>query len=205
MPQHNTEAAPDSQSLPAPTTVQHGEEGVWLFIFGDMMFFGLFFVSFLFYRAGDPAGYDRSQILLNQSYGLGNTLLLLTSSWCVAQAVHAFRVADKSRCRLLLMLAIGMGIGFVLSKSFEWSGKFADGITVQTNEFFMFYFMLTGIHLIHVLLGIGVLCFVSNRVGGADNASNGSRCMVVLESGAAFWHLVDLLWVVLFALLYLVR
>jgi nitric oxide reductase NorE protein len=85
-------------------------------------------------------------------------------------------------------------------KVIEYGAKFRAGITLTSNDFFMFYFMLTGIHLLHVLIGMGVLTFLMRHTaaGVLDE-----RRIQHLESGASFWHLVDLLWIVLFALLYL--
>jgi nitric oxide reductase NorE protein len=85
---------------------------------------------------------------------------------------------------------------------FEWGGKIADGITLNSNEFYSFYYMFTGIHLVHVLLGMGVLVYLLVRSKRPDP---GTSYVALMEGGGAFWHLVDLLWVVLFALLYLLR
>jgi len=86
-------------------------------------------------------------------------------------------------------------------KFFEYSEKIAAGFTLTTNDFFMYYFMLTGLHLMHVLLGLGVLCYLWFSLRAAPSADS----MRTLESGASFWHMVDILWIVLFALLYLLR
>lgn len=86
------------------------------------------------------------------------------------------------------------------NKAFEWRTKLAEGLTPATNDFFMYYFVLTGIHLLHVVIGIGVLVLV-RRISQRPNL--GVRAICAIESGATFWHLVDLLWIVLFALLYL--
>ncbi len=89
-----------------------------------------------------------------------------------------------------------------MSKVFEWGGKIAAGITLNTNEFYGFYYMFTGIHLLHVLLGMGVLVYLLARSNRADP---GASYVAVMEGGGVFWHIVDLLWVVLFALFYLLR
>lgn len=178
-----------------------GEEGVWFFIFGDMLFFAAFFVTFIYYRAQSPELYDSSQLGLKQIFGLVNTILLLASSWFVAQSLQVFRAGRLALARRLLAGAICLGTGFIVSKAFEWGDKFAHGITIETNEFFMFYFMFTGIHLLHVVIGIGLLVYMHRLAGRARTDDS----VVTMESGAAFWHLVDLLWVVLFALLYLMR
>jgi nitric oxide reductase NorE protein len=92
--------------------------------------------------------------------------------------------------------------GFVIVKALQWSARFAAGQTISTNDFFMFYFMYTGIHLLHVLLGLIVLTLLFLAAGRPSLDANAVR---LVESGGIFWHLVDLLWVVLFALFYLLK
>ena len=97
-------------------------------------------------------------------------------------------------------------MGFVVIKYFEWSEKIAAGLTIETNNFFMYYYVMTGIHLIHMVIGIGVLIFLWQSVRGTELDSRDVGMGVgVLEGGACFWHLVDILWIALFALLYLMR
>lgn len=176
-----------------------GEEGVWVFIFGDLLVFTAFFITYAVSRSDEPGLFAASQDLLDRKLGLLNTLLLLTSSWFVALGVHAVRRQDR-RARTLLACGIACGIGFVAVKAFEYAAKIGAGITLNTNGFFIFYYMFTGIHLIHVLLGLGVLIYIFTRFERSGRWPGG---MTLLESGTAFWHMVDLLWVVLFALLYL--
>jgi nitric oxide reductase NorE protein len=179
-----------------------GEEGVWVLILGDMLAFSVFFVTFLFYRQQDVALYATSSETMERGFGLLNTGLLLTSSLFVALAVHDARDGHSSRVAKLLSAAFACGVGFVVSKAFEWGGKITAGITLNTNEFYSFYYMFTGIHLLHILIGLGVLGYLIVRSRRVDP---GASYVTAMEGGGAFWHLVDLLWVVLFALLYLVR
>ena len=187
--------APRTRHLP-------GEEGIWLFILGDMMVFALFFLTFVYYRSTDVETYVTAQRGLNEGLGLLNTLFLLTSSWFVALAIRAVRKGRSVSASWLIAAAMFCGLMFVVVKIIEYREKFAAGITVLTNEFFMFYFMFTAIHLIHVVIGLGVLTYLRLLSRRPVAAAGDIRAF---ESGAAFWHLVDLLWVVLFALLYLVR
>ena len=175
-----------------------GEEGLWVLIFGDMIVFSVFFVSCAMSRAQDVAQFHKSQALLDQHLGLLNTLLMLTSSWCVAQAVAAVQRQDP-RARLYLAGGISGGVGFVIVKAFEYSAKISHGITLTTNDFFTYYYGLTAIHLIHVLIGLAVLTFTFSRFKNGRFAAP----FGLIEGVGAFWHLVDLLWIVLFALLYL--
>lgn len=177
-----------------------GEEGVWVFIFGDLLVFATFFVTYAVSRMQELDLFRQSQAQLDRGLGLANTLLLLTSSWCVAQAVAAVRRGDR-RARTLVAAGIACGLGFVGVKIVEYSAKIRAGITLNTDPFFTFYYMFTAIHLIHVVIGLGVLTFICTRF---DRAGRFAASHGLMEGGGAFWHLVDLLWIVLFALLYLV-
>lgn len=177
-----------------------GELGIWLFVAGDLIVFAVFFVLIALGQRQSPDMFVQSREQLDLRMGLANTLLLLTASWFVAKAVERLREGARTACTRHLTFAMLCGAGFVANKAVEWSGKLQHGITPATNEFFMFFFVFTGIHLLHVLVGIavlGVLRGVSRRV------VRGPHDLRTLESGATFWHLVDLLWIVLFALLYL--
>ena len=185
-----------------------GEAGVWVLILGDIFAFSAFFAVFLLHRAQNVALFSVSQATLDRRFGLLNTALLLTSSLFVARAVIAARAGAAAetlagrRSARLLMLALACGGGFVVSKAFEWGAKIAAGITLNTNEFYGFYYMFTGIHLLHVLVGMGVLTYLLAR---SRRAEPGASYAAVMEGGGAFWHMVDLIWVVLFALFYLLR
>jgi nitric oxide reductase NorE protein len=200
---NNTSAA-TTAAMPEPPLARRlpGEDGVWLFVFGDLMMFSLFFIIFLHARGPNVELFAASQALLNPALGLLNTLLMLSSSWFVAMAVHAARQGPGRATPVLLLMAIACGVGFAVVKVIEYSEKVRAGITLTTNDFFMYYFMFTGIHFVHVLLGMGVLVFLARSTRAGQRSANTVRN---LESGASFWHLVDLLWIVLFALLYLVK
>ncbi len=170
-----------------------------MLIIGDLMIFSLFFLTFMVYRHGEPALFAASQAKVNAHFGLANTILLLTSSLLVATGVQRVR---GGRAGAWFFAGGGLcGLGFVVIKGFEYHQKIAAGINLNSNDFFMLYFVFTGIHLVHVLLGIGVLTLLTVTARRPDAAGR----MVLIESGAVFWHLVDLLWLVLFALFYLMR
>ena len=179
-----------------------GEEGIWLFVFGDLMVFSLFFCIFLYYRGLNVDLFVSSQAHLNQVLGAINTVLMLSSSWFVAMAVNAARRGLGRVTPMLLLLAVLCGAAFGFVKFLEYSEKIRAGITLTSNDFYMYYFTFTGIHMVHVLLGMGVLAFLARSVWTGSFDAGKIRN---LESGASFWHLVDLLWIVLFALLYLIR
>jgi len=173
-----------------------------MFIFGDMLVFSTFFIIFAWYRGEDPELYASAQAHLNQGFGLLNTLLMLSSSWFVASAVQMARHQKTRGCVAGFLLGAACALGFGVVKFFEYGEKLRVGITPMSNDFFMYYYVFTGIHFMHVLIGMGVLAYMAAyaRSGGFD-----AHKLRNLESGASFWHVVDLLWIVLFALLYLAR
>lgn len=171
-------------------------------LFGEMSFFAAFFASFLYYRGFDPSGFDLAQRELNQSVGLINTVLLLTSSLFVAKAVEATRRVQTDVAPRLFLLAIACALGFICLKAYEYHELFDRGIAISDHTFFSFYFGLTVLHLGHVVIG-AILLFVMSRATRRRLAKPVHFAMT--ESGACFWHMVDLLWIVIFALLYLVE
>lgn len=126
-------------------------------------------------------------------------MLLLSSSLAIAIAVAALRAGTLRQARLRANFGIGFGLAFICVEIIEYGEKIAAGINPTTNNFFMFYFSFTGIHLLHVIVGLGALAFILSRCNALPTP-NGIR---VIEGCAIFWHLVDILWVILFAILYL--
>jgi len=179
-----------------------GELGTWVFILGDMTVFALLFGIFMYYRDKQPALFAHSQLTLHKSFGVINTLLLLTSSLCVVTAVRAVRKGAQRLPTILLGVAVVCGLGFTLNKFLEWGGLLSHHHYPDTNNFYMYFFVLTGIHFFHLLLGMGVLTAL---IVLSRKPSLSEKEMMFFEGGACFWHMVDLLWIVLFALLYLVH
>ncbi len=177
-----------------------GETGMWVLILGDLMMFGLFFATFTYYRNQDLAVFQAARTALAPALGALNTVLLLTSSLFLARGVNAYRNGAAAAGRLQVLLAWLLGLGFVIDKIIEYRGLGAQALGPGSNDFFLFYFMLTGIHLAHVLIGLGVLWWIRARMTRPD-LTHGN--IAAVECGALFWHMVDLLWIVLFALLYL--
>jgi nitric oxide reductase NorE protein len=192
----------DEVTPAAATRHVPGETGTWIFIFGDMLVFAVLFATYLYYRGEDPGLFNGSQEALNPTYGAVNTLLLLLSSLLVVLAVHCVRRGLRRVAPRLIAGAFTCGVGFSAMKIVEYSDKVGHDITPATNDFFMYYFVLTGLHWFHLLLGLAVLSylFVLSR-----KPSLTPRQFAFFEGGACFWHMVDLLWIVLFPLLYLVN
>ena len=179
-----------------------GESGFWILILGDLTAFALLFCVFIYYRGHDVGLYLDSQLRLNRAFGALNVVLLLTSSWCVVQGVEAFRERITQRARRCFGAGFLLGAGFVVVKVLEYGDKVREGIAASTNEFFMFFYVLTGIHLLHLVIGLGVLAWMRAK---SRSEWSTHRDVALAECGGVYWHMVDLLWVALFALLYLLR
>jgi nitric oxide reductase NorE protein len=179
-----------------------GEAGIWVFIFGDMVVFAIMFATYLYYRGDDVALFNTAQQRLNPDFGLVNTLLLLASSLLVVLAVGLVRTGAHRPARPLILGAIGCGLWFSVLKVIEYSGKLDAGFTPQNNQFFMFYFVLTGLHWFHLAIGLAVLAYM---YFSARRTSLDVKQFAWFEGAGCYWHMVDLLWIVLFPLLYLVN
>jgi len=197
-----THAVHEVESRPAPVAGQHaiGQSAMWLYIVGDLFIFGGWFVFYLVYRAMEPAVFLASQAQLNQTAGMVNTLILLVSSWLVALCINLARSGRHDEATRYAVLTIVAGAVFAASKVYEWTSEVAAGHTFTSNDFFMFYYFLTGVHLFHVLCGFVVLGVLARHL-----RTPALRSQVVIENCAAYWHTIDLLWVVIFALLYVMR
>ena len=178
-----------------------GEGGTWVFLFGDMLVFGAFFVTFLVERSKAPGAFDAARTTLHIGVGVINTLVLLTSSLCVVLAINAIRAGLRQIATRAVVAAMVFGVLFIALKVYEYISLGTAGHGPGANNFYLYYFILTGLHLFHVCLGLGALTFVLTQARRPE--LNDTRTALV-EGAACFWHLVDLLWIFLFALLYLV-
>lgn len=179
-----------------------GDLAVWLIILAELLAFGILFLSYAFARTFDVALFNASQRTLDLNSGAINTALLITGSWCVVRAVQAVKQDASAAGSRWLLAALACGTGFVVIKLLEFSDKAQAGIDLSTNTFYMFYLLLTGFHFFHVLAAMVFLTIllVKTRAG-----HYGQQNHHALETGAAFWHMVDLLWIVLFPLVYVMR
>lgn len=177
-----------------------GLPGIWVFVLADMGFFALLFLSYVLEQSSHAEIFTQSQRTLNVGLGLTNTLILLSSSWFVALAVHATRNKQQKWVTRFLFLAILCGLSFVTIKIVEYNAKFRAGISILTNDFYMLYFAITTLHLLHVIVGTVVLIIITNKAkrGGYHPGNT-----LGIETGATYWHMVDLLWVMIFPLFYL--
>lgn len=177
-----------------PLSQLPGNPMIWLLIISEIAVFGAGFAGFVIAFLLDPETFIRSQDTLNRLAGAINTMVLVTSGLFAALAVKEESEGRTGRMRMWILLAILTGLVFLGVKYVEYAGEIAAGHTIDTNTFFTLYYLLTGFHALHVVLGIVILAVVAWK-HSLDN----------LETGAAFWHMVDLIWVILFPVVYLLR
>jgi nitric oxide reductase NorE protein len=170
-------------------------------VFIDMAIFALIFLVFMLERVSNFASYESAQHHLNALFGLFNTLVLLTSSWCVVEAVHCARRRAAEEVATRLTFALLLGFLFVLSKFIEYRAKIMAGIGPATNPFFSFYFFITFVHFLHVVAGMLVINIFRRR---AESCRDSKTYTVGLENLGLFWHYVDILWIFIFPVLYLI-
>lgn len=173
--------------------------GILTFIIADLIVFAMLFTGFMVDRSAELAVFNESANKLNFHLGLANLLILVTSGLCVVFAVTAAREGRVAALRNWILAGFVIGAAFGVSKVVEYGDKFADGISMHTNNFYMYYYALTGAHFLHFLGGMGALAFIwvySLRHAGAP----GFRSKI--EAVGLYWHMVDLLWILIFPLLY---
>ncbi len=166
-----------------------GDLMMWILIVSELLVFGAGLLAFLGVRIMDPLAFAQDQDNLNRVAGAVNTIVLITSGYCAARAV-----ASPKKMRLWLSGAMLLGLVFLVVKYMEYAAKSAMGIDIETSQFFTFYYLLTGFHAMHVVAGLVIFALVMRW----PNPRN-------LEAAAMFWHMVDLVWVLLFPIIYLVR
>ncbi|OBF12074.1 cytochrome C oxidase subunit III [Mycobacterium sp. ACS4331] len=191
-------ATPETDPAPARAHLP-GDGDMWVMVLGDLIIFAGYFVVFMIYRAMNPDEFLQAQQHLAINLGVLNTVILLTSSWFVARAVLATRGGQYAHAVRLIYAGGFLGLLFMIVKGYEWYAKISAGHT-NAETFYSFYYVITGVHLVHVLIGLIVMGVLVREL---RNPSRRRASMV--ESGAIYWHMVDLLWVLIFALLYVMR
>lgn len=171
-----------------------GDLMIWVLIVSELLVFGAGLAAFLAVRLTDPAGFAAAQDHLHRAGAGFNTLVLVTSGWLAALGARAVEGGRIARARWQLAAAAALGLVFLAIKGVEYADKAAQGIGVETHPFFTFYYLITGFHAAHVAAGVIVLLLVALRARPRE-----------VEAGAAFWHMVDLVWVLVFPVIYLLR
>jgi len=185
--------------------------GMWLFLFTELLLFGGLFILYSVYLARYPHEFTEAGRELNVTFGAINTVVLLTSSLFAAMAVTAVKRGERRATLALLSGTLCCAAVFLIIKYFEWSAKIHHGIYPGSprlvagapgeSVFFGLYYLTTGLHGVHVVIGGAVLAWIGARVkSGSLNQGNN----VALENGTLYWHLVDLVWIFIFPLYYLI-
>ena len=177
-----------------------GQQDMWAFVLFETLVFTSYFVVYLLFRAQHHELYLQAQANLDLRIGIFNTIALLLSSWAVARCVQASRDGAYRSALTNAFMTIFFGFVFFVSKVLEWAKEIRMGNGFTTNEFFQHYFFLTSIHFLHLLIGFIVMGVVIYQLWSPKR-----RSQELVETGATYWHTVDFLWVLIFALLYVVR
>lgn len=198
------------------TPVQQFESaklGMWLFLAQEILFFSGLFVAYGIFRLQYPEAFAVGSMQLDRIMGGANTIVLLFSSLTAALAVRSAQLGERSKVSTFLLITIGCAFIFLVVKYFEYKAKFEHGLLPgvhwgpthplpeHTHFFFGIYFMLTGLHGVHVVIGIGVLTWIWLRNQRGEFTK---EYWTPVDLSALYWHLVDLVWIYLFPLLYLV-
>ncbi len=191
---------------PSPdVTVRYppGDLAIWIFILAELVVFAAFFAAYAFTRMNNVELFNEFQQQLDQRAALINTLALITSSYFVVRAVSAIREDNRRHCVVWLLAALAMGALFLIVKMGEYQHHFiVEGVSLSTNTFYMFYISLTFFHFMHVIMGMVILAAV---VVMAAKGKYSAAEHTGVETGASYWHMVDLLWLIIFPLVYVMR
>jgi len=185
--------------------------GMWIFIFTEILLFGGLFLVYSVFRSKWPEDFQIGAFQLNTFIGAINTVVLLVSSMTVAMSITALQKKDKKLCLNLILLTLFLAAVFLVNKYFEWGKKidhtlYPGSDLVKTLKhgqiiFFSLYFLMTGLHALHIIVGMTILAIIYFKVKN-DKITHDNY--VFLENGGLYWHLVDLIWIFLFPLLYLI-
>ncbi len=171
-----------------------GDLMMWVLIVSELLVFGAGLAAFLGVRMTDPAGFAAAQDHLNRAGAGLNTMVLVSSGALAAWASQRAHAGDVRQTRIALGGAVLLGVVFMAIKVHEYALHVRDGISWDTHPFYTFYYGLTGFHAAHVIAGMVILGLIAIRPGPRN-----------VEVGASFWHMVDLVWVILFPVVYLLR
>lgn len=171
-----------------------GDLMIWVLIVSELLVFGAGLAAFMAVRITDPAGFAEAQQVLHRTGAGINTVVLVTSGFLAALAVRWREKSKRGAARFALLAAAALGVLFLVIKGAEFAHKSSLGITWESHPFFTFYYLLTGFHAAHVVAGVAILVLIAWR----DAPRN-------IEAGVAFWHMVDLVWVLLFPVIYLLQ
>ena len=198
------------------THVEHRDDygaklGMWIFIFTEMLLFGGLFLVYTVFRRLHPLEFHQAAAHLDAFIGIFNTVLLLVSSMTVAMSLTAIQKNNPKLAVRLILITLALAFVFIFNKYHEWGSEIKDGLYpgsefLQTQShgiliFFGLYFFMTGLHVFHMIVGIILLSVIAMKVKKGHITSDS---YVLLENGSLYWCLVDLIWIFLYPLLYLI-
>jgi len=172
---------------------------IWIVIYLELLTYGLAFLALAYYGVQERAAFHADRLLLSKPIAVINTIILLTSSFLIARGVQFFKIKQNKKAGNHFLWAMLLGITFLVLKIVEYNGKLNVGLDMDYSIFFMFYWLMTGFHWIHVFVGVIILFFVCRMIIRKEQNADADD----VEAGAAFWHLCDLIWLILFPMLYL--
>jgi len=191
-PQLNLPAA-ENKRLP-------GDLAMWFFILAELSVFAIFFIGFAVAEQLNVEMFHNAKELLHPTAGLINTLALITSSFFVALSLKKIQLGLNKQTAIYLTIAQCFAIIYVVVKLAEYQFLFDADIDIETNTFFTLYFLITAFHLMHILLGMVILSYMTVQAL-KNNYQDGYSGF---EAGASYWHMVDMLWIILFPLIYII-
>ncbi len=187
----------ESEQRPTPANI-----AVWVLIWAELTEFALFFLVYLVVRSHNPELFSEGPKHLNTLAGALNTLVLLTSSYCVARAMAGMRAGRPDSCMKWLTATLAMGLTYCGIKAWEYVWNDAAGLDSRTDLFYSLYYYLTFNHLLHVLVGMCTITWAMFRV---QQGAFSTESYEGLEGAACYWHMIDLAWIIIFPLLYVLR
>ncbi|UMB55394.1 cytochrome c oxidase subunit 3 [Lutibacter sp. A64] len=173
---------------------------MWIIIYLELFTFGMALIAMVYYSKDEPEVFHNSRLLLNTTFGTVNTIFLLTSGFFMAKSVQSYKEANIKKTILFLKLTLLGGLLFLILKSVEYYLKIDGGYTINYNTFFSFYWMLTLFHVIHVIVGLVILISVYRGLKKEKITTS----VEDFEASASFWHMCDLIWLLLFPIIYLI-
>ncbi len=211
----NRVAASEAHGVHSPHSIPandgRGRLGMWLFVSTEILLFGGLFLLYSAYRWRHHADFHTASMLLDRVFGTTNTIVLITSSLFVVLSIHWLRERRLALAKLFLGLTLLCGLTFLVIKGFEWGHKFESGLYPNAPHllslpfgeilYFGLYFSMTGLHALHVIAGMTVFTYVFR---GMSKGRVTPERPILLENVGLFWHLVDIIWIFLFPLFYLI-
>lgn len=172
---------------------------LWIIIFLELLTFGMAIIAFLISSRSELSLFHDSRLQLNITLGSCNTIILICSGYYMARAVNYYKENNPKQFSISLILTMLIGSVFIVLKSIEYYYKIKNNLLIDTNTFFTFYWLLTIFHLIHVIVGIIILIVIRYKTKQQPQ----NITIDDVEAAGAFWHMCDLIWLLIFPLLYL--